>query len=81
MSISLSDDTRRLIEERMKQGGYTSADELIRDVLGGSGGMAIEPLDEETLNAIDRAEEQIQRGQFKNVHEVIHEWRQRRGTN
>jgi hypothetical protein len=30
MKISLSPDTKRLIEERMKQSGLTSADEVVR---------------------------------------------------
>jgi antitoxin ParD1/3/4 len=75
MSISLSSETQKLIEERMQRDGYPSADDVIRaalDLLDQR-----ETLDDETLNAIDRAEEQIERGDYRDWKEVSAELRKK----
>lgn len=61
MSLSLSEATHKLIEDRMKRIGYGSADELVRD--------AIEffevgtKLDREDIAAIQESERQIAAGE------------------
>ena len=63
MDLSLSPETQKLIEERMQRDGYASADDVVR--------AALELLDQrsdldgETLAAIDRAEAQIERGEYR----------------
>jgi hypothetical protein len=65
MGISLNPETERLIQEKMKAGGYASADEFLQSVLGNQLDLEIAPLDEETLDAIDEAERQIARGEAR----------------
>jgi hypothetical protein len=68
MAISLSPETQRLIEERMRQADIPSADELVRvalDALDRMGTVAEEPdddLDDETWEAIERADAEYERG-------------------
>jgi Arc/MetJ-type ribon-helix-helix transcriptional regulator len=75
MSIALSPETLKLIEERMQRDGYPTPDDLVRAALSSLD--QNEDLDEETLAAIDRAEEQIERGEFRDWKEVSAELRQK----
>ena len=70
MNISISPGTQKLLEERMQQGGYQSADDLVHAALEALNQMEIGPLDDKTLDAIDRAEDQIERGEFRDLDEV-----------
>jgi antitoxin ParD1/3/4 len=63
MELSLTPETRKLIEERMRRDGYATADEVVRAALELLDQHA--DLDPETLAAIDRAEEQIARGEYR----------------
>ena len=65
MSITLRPETQKLIEERMRQGGFSSPDDLVRVALETLEvqGEDIESLDAETRAAIERAEEQSARGE------------------
>jgi Arc/MetJ-type ribon-helix-helix transcriptional regulator len=66
MSISLTPETQRLIEERMKQEGYATPDELVRvalQTLDQVQGEDLEQLDPDTQAAIEEAEAQYQRGE------------------
>ena len=65
MSITLSPETQKLIEERMKQDGYPSADDVVLAALELLDQK--EPLDEQTLAAIDRAESQIEAGELSRL--------------
>jgi Arc/MetJ-type ribon-helix-helix transcriptional regulator len=62
MTVTLSPETQRLIDERMRLGDYASPDDLIRIALESFEGATVEGLDAETQAAIDRAEEQADRG-------------------
>jgi Arc/MetJ-type ribon-helix-helix transcriptional regulator len=64
MTVDLSPKTQKLLEERLKEGPFESADELVYAALEA---LDCATLDEETLDALDRAEEQIERGEY-------HEW-------
>jgi len=70
MNISISPETQKLLEERMQQGGYQSADDVVHAALEALNEMEMGPLDEKTQDAIDRAEDQIERGEFRDLDEV-----------
>lgn len=70
MDIDLSPETRRLVEERLKSGAYRSADEVVRAALNALGEVETYALDEQTLDAIDRAEDQIERGEVRDWDDV-----------
>lgn len=65
MRLSLSAETEQLIEARLRKGGYNSADDLVRVALELLDQVEPEALDDETLAAIDRAEDQIERGEYR----------------
>ena len=75
MTISLSPETQRLIEERMKRDGYPTADDVVRAALELLDQQ--DELDDETLAAIDRAEEQIERGEYRDWKGVSSELRRK----
>jgi len=67
MTITLSPETQRLLEEQMKKGGYATADDVVRVALEtldqADAAEPLEDLDPETLAAIERAEAQADRGE------------------
>lgn len=66
MTITLSPETQRLLNEQMKKGGFATADEALRvalEALDRAGVAPLEDLDPETLAAIERAEAQADRGE------------------
>jgi len=68
MTISLSDETQKLVEEKLRSGAYRSADEVVHAALQALNELESHALDDETLDAIDRAEDQIERGD-------VHDWK------
>ncbi len=68
MSISLRPETERLLEDRLKNGNYSTADELVHAAINALDELDSAELDTETLDAIDEAEDQIERGE-------VHDWR------
>lgn len=75
MALSLSTETQQLIEARMRKGGYTSPDDLVRVALEVLDQVEPDELDEETLDAIDRAEDQLECGEGRDWDEVEAELR------
>lgn len=74
MAIELSAETQKRIEEKLKSGQYGSADELICAAIDALNESEPEALDEETLEAIERGNEQIERGEvydWKDVREHV----------
>lgn len=65
MVISLSEETQRLLQEKLTGGGYGSADDVVRAALDALDQLEAPALDAETLDGIDRAEEQIKRGDVR----------------
>jgi predicted transcriptional regulator len=66
MAILLTAETEKLVEQRMKETGASSPDELVRvavQTLGQIQGVAIEDLDQETQAAIGEGEAQYDRGE------------------
>lgn len=75
MTLSLSPETEQLIAEHMKQVGVATADELVRvalNALDRINAPAIDiELDAATWEAIDRSEEQYQRGEGMAIDEAF----------
>lgn len=74
MEIELSGETQRLLEEQMATGRYPSHDAAIRAALEALMELETATLDAETLDAIDRAEARLERGEFyewKDVRERV----------
>jgi Arc/MetJ-type ribon-helix-helix transcriptional regulator len=74
VTIELSDETQKLLEEKLREGSYPSADEVLKAALNALNELEEVGLDEETLDAIDEAEAQIDRGEvydWKDVRERI----------
>jgi len=67
MDVTLSPETQKLLDERLKSGAYRSADDVIHAALRTLNELEAHGLDERTLDAIDRAEDQIERGE-------CHDW-------
>lgn len=68
MNISLRPETARLLQQKLDSGAFQSADDVVLAALE-----ALERqsnLDETALDAIDRAEDQIDRGEVRNWKDV-----------
>ena len=63
MNITLAPETQRLLEDQLRSGQYADPDEVLRAALNALHDASPTGLDEETLDAIDEAEDQIERGQ------------------
>lgn len=68
MAISLSPETQRLLEAKVKSGAYRSADDVVHAALSALEELESTGLDDEALDAIDRAEDQVESGQ-------VHDWK------
>lgn len=77
MNVTLSPRTQQLLEERMREGGYPSADDLIRVALEALEGESVEELDSGTQAAIERAEEQADRGEGITADEAFQQLRRK----
>ena len=74
MTIVLSSETQKLLDRKLESGEYGSADEVLHAALKAldwaSGGL----LDEAALDALDRADAQIERGEehaWKDVRQQV----------
>jgi len=70
MPIVLKPETEKLIEDRMRDGSYRSADEMICAALQALADIETLSLDEHALDAIDEAEDQIDRGECHDLADV-----------
>jgi Arc/MetJ-type ribon-helix-helix transcriptional regulator len=77
MNIVLSPATQKLLEERMKEGDYTSPEDVIRVALEGLEGEFVEELDPGTRAAIERADAQAQRNEGTPVDEAFAQLRRK----
>jgi hypothetical protein len=75
MNIVLSARTQKLLEDRMKKGGYVNPDEALFAALESLEEADALELDSETHAAIDRAEAQIARGEYRDWEDVKTELR------
>lgn len=80
MAIILNADTQRLIEERMKDAGFSTPDDLVRvalQALDRAQGEDFSQLDPETQADLEEGLAQADRGEGRPWHEVRKELRQR----
>jgi Arc/MetJ-type ribon-helix-helix transcriptional regulator len=80
MTITLTPETQKLLEDRMKKGGYASPDDLVRvaiETLDQVEAELYEDLDEDTRDAIERAEAESARGEGRPWEDVKAELRAR----
>ena len=80
MTITLTPETQKLLEDRMKKGGFSTPDALVRaalQTLDDVEGDAYEDLDQDTRDAIERAEGQSARGEGRPWADVKAELRAR----
>ena len=80
MTIEISSETQKLLEDRMKRGGFANPDAAVKaalETLGEVEGDAIEDLDPETQAAIEQAEAESARGEGRPWEEVSAELRAR----
>ena len=80
MAIVLSEETQKLIEQRMRESGVDTADELVRvalQTLDQVRGEDFEDLDAETRGAIEEGLAQADRGEGRPWEEVRAELRAR----
>ncbi len=68
MNIALSPETEKLLQEKLNSGDYHSVDDVVHAALEALNEIEAAGLDEATLDAIDRAEDQIDRGE-------VHDWK------
>jgi Arc/MetJ-type ribon-helix-helix transcriptional regulator len=77
MDVSLKQQTQKFIEEQVKAGHFRSADDLLEEAVARLMLEADSELDDETAAAINRAEEQIDRGEGIEFDQVAEEMRKR----
>jgi Arc/MetJ-type ribon-helix-helix transcriptional regulator len=63
MNIVISPETQKLLEARMKEGDYTSPDDLIRAALETMEGEPFEDFDPALQADIEQSEQQAERGE------------------
>lgn len=68
MNIALSPATQRMLEEKLQSGQYGSPDDVVRAALEALNELSTLCPDEEILDGIDRAEDQIESGN-------VHDWK------
>ena len=74
MTVDLHPETQRLLEDRLKSGRYATADDVLRAALTALNDLESDELDKGTLDAIDRSEDQLDRGEgvkWKEVRDQI----------
>ena len=77
MTISLSPQTQKLLEDRMRKGGFPTPDDAIRAALQISEATTQLDLDDETSAALEEGEAQIDRGECRPWEQVRDEIRTR----
>ena len=70
MNISINAETQKLLEEQLKSGKYGSPSEVVHAALSALEELEAYTLDQETLDVIDRAEDQIEQGNVQEWKDV-----------
>jgi Arc/MetJ-type ribon-helix-helix transcriptional regulator len=79
MNLVISETTQKLLEERMKKGGYGSPDEAVRKALEMMDQLDAEDIDDETFAAIEKGISQANRDEGQPWEQVREELRSRYG--
>lgn len=80
MNVSLSSELQHFINEEVKAGRYTSPQEVVEEALSRLMEVGADPdeeIDDDTLAALQRSEDQIRRGEGMTISEVREHFRQR----
>jgi Arc/MetJ-type ribon-helix-helix transcriptional regulator len=77
MSVSLSPETQALIEERMRRGGYPTADDVVRVALDVLHQVEDDQIDDAEMVALRASIEQMKRGQVVDWDELSAELRRK----
>jgi Arc/MetJ-type ribon-helix-helix transcriptional regulator len=77
MKVDLRPDARRFIEEQVKSGNFPSNDAVLDEAVHRMMTESEIELDDETAAAINRAEEQIDRGEGVDFETFAAEWRKK----
>ena len=78
MNLSLSPDVQKFIQERVRAGQYATPEDVIQDAIArlrSDEEFAALDLDDSTLEAIENADNQYRRGQFRALKDVAAELR------
>jgi antitoxin ParD1/3/4 len=75
MNVSLKPELQKFIDEQIKTGRYRSPDDVLEEALIRMMEEEALELDDETLDAIDESEAQIDRGEYRSWKEVSAELR------
>jgi Arc/MetJ-type ribon-helix-helix transcriptional regulator len=70
MNVTLRPETQRLLEQRLTMGQYTTPDDVVHAALLALDKLEPLALDDAALDAIDRAEDQIDRGEYNDWKDV-----------
>lgn len=77
MDVTLKPQIREFIDEQVRAGRFRSADEVLEAAVGRMMEETEFELDDETAAAINRAEEQIDRGEGIDFDQFAAEWRRK----
>ena len=75
MNVSLKPELQKFVDEQIKKGRYRSPDDVLEEALIRMMEEEALELDDETLDAIDESEAQIDRGEYRSWKEVSAELR------
>jgi predicted transcriptional regulator len=75
MNVSLSPQTERLLQDRMKKAGFSSADDALCFALQSLEQLEVAELDDDTMSAIEEGLGQANRGEGRPWEEVRAELR------
>ena len=76
MDVSLKPQVQKFVEDQVKSGHFRSADDVLEEALVRMMEDSAQ-LDDDTLAAIDRSEDQIARGEYRDWTQVSRELRAR----
>jgi Arc/MetJ-type ribon-helix-helix transcriptional regulator len=77
MNVTLRPDAQKFIEEQVRAGNFRSVDDALQEAVQRMMIEAELDLDDETAAAINRAEEQIDRGEGIELEQFAAEWRRK----
>ena len=80
ISLSLRPDVQKFIEEKVRAGQYATPEDVVHEAIArlqSDEELAAEELDDETLAALEEADAQYDRGEFRDLNAVAEELRAR----